>query len=234
MVSFAEDDFDDFKVFLKQTNIVSEEWMRANLDRLKTLHIITLSFIIWDHHFRNNSPHQKFFLKEARSDCIHSILTVLIGCKKAANLLLRGIIENVLRHLYYFDHPIEFTFITQDEEYISFKDLVAYLRKHPSFRGLIEKCECLEMLQQTYKTTSKFIHAQGLRFMQLSRALKDIKFDQRFFEWYIKKLKVVASNLNLLLVLFHFEDFRSMNPEFKKVVLKILSRKNKKLLSEVG
>jgi hypothetical protein len=234
MNDFAEVDFEDFKAFLLDKNITSEQWLVDNLNELRKLHTITLSLIIWDHTFRSRSPHQKYFLKETRSDCIHSLFAVFTGCRKAANLLLRGVIENVLRHLYYFDHPIEFQLIGQNDEYLQLKDLMQYIRKHPALYKTVEETACvLDELEQTYKMASKFVHAQNLRFMQLSKALSEIAFDQRFFEWYVRKFGRVASHLNLLLILLHYEDFKAMNRDYKKVILKTMSKSNKKALSKL-
>jgi hypothetical protein len=68
--------------------------------------------------------------------------------------------------------------------------------------------------------------------MQLSRALEEVKFDQKFFDWYVKKLVNIASNLNLLLVLVHSEEFKAMRHDFKRTIMSSISKKNKKLLSK--
>jgi hypothetical protein len=98
---------------------------------------------------------------------MNSVFAVFTGCKKAANVLLRGMIENTLRHIHYFDHSIEFQMLMLDEEHMPFRELLQYSRKHPALSKAIREAACLEDLEQTYKTSSKFIHAQSLKFMQL-------------------------------------------------------------------
>jgi len=232
MANFADTDFEDFKLFLLKKKMTSDEWLTGNLDKLRLFHTITLSFVIWDHCLRRKAPNQKYFMKETRSDCINSVFAVFTGCRKAANVLLRGMIENTLRHIYYFDHPIEFQMLMLDEEHMPFRELLQYSRKHPALSKAIREAACLEDLEQTYKTSSKFVHAQSLKFMQLSRALEEVEFDQKFFDWYVKKLGNIASNLNLLLVLAHSEEFRGMSPDFKRTIMKTMRKKNKKLLSK--
>jgi len=115
---------------------------------------------------------------------------------------------------------------------MSFRELLQYSRKHPALSNIVREATCLEDLEQTYKTSSKFVHSQSLKFMQLSKALEEVKFNQRFFDWYVKKLVNIASNLNLLLVLMHSEEFRAMSPDFRRAIVKTLNKKNKKMLSK--
>lgn len=233
MADPVETDFEDLKTFLMKIRIISSKWLKQNSSRFKVFHKLTFPFLIWDHCLTHKEPYRRYFVREARSDSIHAVLTVLIGCRKSASLLLRGLIEDILRHIYYFDHPVEFNLLSKYKEYVPFRDLITYVKKHPKLSRLLEKTDCLARLQQVYETTSKYVHAKSEKFMQLSKALDEIKFDQTYFDWHIEQLKLVASDLNLLLVIHEFEEFRVVKGEYRKAILETMSRANKKLLSEI-
>jgi hypothetical protein len=233
MTSFVESDFENMKSFLKKKGIISEEWLKDNQDKLATFHELVSSFVVWNHHLRKKEEHQRYFIGETRSDSINIILAVLSGSKKAVNLLLRGIIENTLNHIYYFDHPIEFQLISINDEYLTFKELISYVKKHPLMAGCLEGTQVLSRLEQGHKTTSKFVHSQSPQFMQNFQSLCEIKFDPRFFDWAVKKFKSVTSDLNILLVLLHYEDFKTMHRDYRKLVMKVITRENKKILSTI-
>ena len=232
MSSLADTDFKDFRSFLLKKQMASNDWLNSNLKKLRAFHGTALSFAIWDHCLRTKAPNQTYFMKETRSDCINSVFAVFTGSRKAANALLRGIIESILRHIYYVDHPIEFQVLMQDEEYMQFRELLQYARKHPILSKTIREGTCLQDLERTYKTSSKYVHAHSLKFMQLSKALEEVEFNQRFFDWYVKKLVNVASNLNLLLILIHHEEFSTMSRDFRRAIMRTISKKNKKILSK--
>jgi hypothetical protein len=236
MACLVDQDFEEMKNYLKRRAIIDDEWLDRNQSNLILLHNLVMTFLIWDHNFRKKDDNQRYFIGEVRSDCINGILAVLTGSKKSVNLILRGMVESTLNHFYYFDHPIEYEMLqsgNSNDDYLTFKELTNYIRKHPLMAICLKDTQVLERLDKCYKATSKFVHAQSPKFMQLSKALSEVSFDPIFFEWYVKKFQEVTSDLNVLLVLFHYEDFRAMQRDYRKLIMSQLTKENKVILAKI-
>src|SRR6516162_9617083 len=101
-------DFSDVIVFFKECGILSDAPSQEILAIARAIHENTYSLILWRFRLRNLPEHARVFIEEIASDALQILPQVLMGYSKTAKLLIRGIAENTLRHLYFADHPIEF------------------------------------------------------------------------------------------------------------------------------
>jgi hypothetical protein len=229
MPRFIESDFDLLRKHLIANKLVTEEWLAKNLSSLRIIHKIVYSFLVWDSCIRKRNNCGKVFLHELRSDAIQSIPIVLGGYKKATALLLRGLVENTLRYIYYSNHPVEYTWLNSGH-YMQIKDLIDYAKKDPRFSSSERARESLDELWSTYTDISKYVHAQATKHMELVRAMEEIRFDHTFFKWYLQKLKKFGSLANLLLIMFNHDRYASFDPEFKRLLVRTVNKGDRHLV----
>src|SRR5437867_1342966 len=94
--------------FLRHANLISASPTQELLVCVKRLHRATYSLILWRFRLRGIPPHGRPFIEEIASDALQILPHALAGYIKTTHLLIRGIIENTLRYLYFCDHPVEF------------------------------------------------------------------------------------------------------------------------------
>jgi len=225
-------DFNDLIKFLLTNRLITKEWLKKNLNKIKEIHRIIYSFFIWDYHLSDIDECGRFFIHELRSDSVQTMPLVLMGYNKAVALLLRGIVENALKHIYYLDHPIEFQWLTMGTHFLSLDDLTNYVKKYPRLSVIINHTNVLQEIKQIYSETSKYVHAQSIKYMQLVLSLKDIHYDEKFFNWYVIQLRKIGRIINLLMATIHFNKFKLFELTFKKIILKSIKKEYRKLIFE--
>lgn len=232
MPDFAAIDLQAMKDYLIKDLKIEEGIVKNISAELKESHQIVFSFLIWDHYFEGVQSNRKVFIAELRSDSVQSIPLSLLGYKKPVALLLRGILENLLRHIYYYDHPIEFTLL-ETGHHVTVKDLLIYAKLHPKFAGNKRLIHALTEIDQLYSEISKQVHAQSLDHMQLTKALEELKFDNNFFNWYYKQLKYISALANLLLAVFHSE-YDTFDADFKRLIIRRIKKGDRCIVWQSG
>lgn len=197
----------------------------------KRAHKSVYSLCLWSHEFSSAPIHQKVFLDELRSDILQSFPMALLGFKKPAALLLRSAIEDLLRHIYYFDHEIEFERLEKSpSSYERMNDLWQYAKKHPRLEKLFEKSKAIDLLENNYAVFSRFVHSTSICHMNLTKSLSEIGFDAEFFEDFGKKVLNLARNIHFVLFSFYRKSLVSFNPAWESFLLDILLKRHKELL----
>jgi hypothetical protein len=130
----VEADFSSVLGLLRERRIVSSN-PPAELQRLaRQIHGHTYSLILWRFRLSGLSTHGKAFIEEIASDALQVLPQILMGYSKTAKLLIRGIIENALRHVYFYDHPIEFERMNREKKwFLTIEQLCEYVKLHPIF-----------------------------------------------------------------------------------------------------
>lgn len=103
---------------------------------------------------------QGFFV-EAQADGLTSLVLILTGAPRSALKSLRSLIENVIRSIYYADHPIEYRQWEDDNHRPTFKSLFDYLDAHPDLQGLNEKLQPQKTLHSNWKMLSQAVHSSA-------------------------------------------------------------------------
>jgi hypothetical protein len=230
MPDFIESDFKDLKNYLLKKSLVNNVWINENEKTLWKMHRIIYSFIIWDYHL----PHDgsgRIFISELVSDSIQTIVLCLNGYTKSVALLLRGIIENILRYIYYYDHPIEFTWL-ESGHFLQIDALINYTKKHPKFNEIPRMLDVLSEIKGQHKTISRYVHAQAVEHMQLTKSIEEINFKHDFFEWYINQLISLGSNVNLILSIFNREEFDNFIKNYQSLIVRRIEANDRKIVWE--
>jgi len=181
------------------------------------------SFCLWPHEFEKSPLHQRIFLEELRSDVLQSFYMALTGFKKPVALLLRCAIEDALRHIFFYDHQVEFERMERTPSYyVNINELWSYIKKHPRLEELMDSTDSLNFLENYYAIFSRFVHSTTTAHMNLTKTLDQIQFDKEFFEQYSKQIINLAQNLHFILFYFYRKTLGHFDPPWKSFVLSMI------------
>jgi len=226
-------DREELEAFFKERSICSNSQIAEIGATFKRAHKVIYGLCVWSNEFVRSPIHQRVFLEELRSDVLQSIHMSLIGFKKPVALLLRSAIEDLLRHIYYYDHPIEFEKLEKKpSSYTRMNQLWKYAKEHPRLEELFAESKAIELLENEYAVFSRSVHSSSASHMNLTKSLSEIGFDQGFFEGYGRKVSVLARNINFVLFAFYQKTLESFNPPWERFLLDMISEGYRRLLSK--
>ena len=224
-------DFKDVAKFLKIRKILPNNVPIDQLTIAKKMHVCSYSLILWRFLLQEVPDHGMVFINEIASDALQVLPQALFGYRKTVDLLIRGIIENLIRHIYFIHHPIEFKRANLEKKwYITNELLFEYLRNHPEFIAYEKKFDAINRLKTLYDVLSGDIHGRKVNSLEMHNALKEIKFNQNEFYRLYKSMKICCESSNFLLLLFHADAIRGFPEEPKSIIKKTISRKERRIL----
>ncbi len=227
----CEIDFNEVIGYLKSKKIISQTPPSRLLATAKKIHKSTYSLILWRFLITSLPENGKVFLDEIASDAIQILPQALMGYQKTIDLLSRGIIENVTRHIYYCDHPVEFEITNREKKwYPSLEQLFEYLKRHPSFIKTEKKFDAINRLRTFYDNLSANIHGRKVSNLEMKKALNDIKFVQAKFDEQKNALEKCTEASNFLLVKYHHDLVGNFHPEFRRLILHTIAPKARRVL----
>lgn len=213
-------DFDEVISYINSKKIIEESQLKKQIGSIKVMHKSMYSLILWRFLLKKLPQHAKYFLDEIASDSLQILPQALMGYRKPVDLMIRGIIENILRYIYFFHHPIEFQISnTEVRWFIKIDDLFNYTKNHPVFVKVQKKFDAISRLRTLYDELSSFVHGRRVIHLEMRRALKDVTFNQSVFESQVKKMKYCAESTNFLLLNFHKDRVNRFQTEFKNIIL---------------
>jgi len=224
--AFVSKDYEDFRFYLERHNLFPKTWNKKLENNLKRMHRVVYSFALWDFSFSKRDEHKKSFIREIRSESVQIIPLLLLGYVKPVKFLERSIIENTLRQIYFYDHPVEYQFLKNKEKYfIKIKELIDYAKDHPKLEGKIEEFKIIPKLYDRYAKLSQHVHSRASVGMELKKSLAKIKFDEDYFIAYGKEFYNCGENINLLLSIFHKDIFDKIENSFDNFISSSIFRK---------
>ncbi len=225
-------DFDGVLEFFKTRGIIPLTPTTELIAGARRLHRATYSFILWRFRLRNLPEHGRVFIEEIASDALQVLPQALMGYGKTTKLLSRGVIENTLRHLYFFDHPIEFIRMNREKKYyLSIEDLLGYLRTHPAFIETEPKFDAISRLGTLYSELSAGVHGRTVRDLEMRVALDKISFNSQAFTHEVKLVEKCAEVANFLIATFHRAQVRAFQAEDRQIILHTISRRGRQVWS---
>lgn len=230
MANILDKDSDNLIKLLEKKKILKED----DVECIKSIHEISYSLALWSYIHKDSTNTSKYYLDEIRSDCVQAIPLLLMGYKKPTSLLIRGIIENSLKHIYFYHHPIELQrLLTEDKYYISMENYYDYLHHHPTFAEEIDKYDFLHKLRETYREYSLLVHGKKLNSLQLYKSITQINFDRTFLLKYHTDFKKIGEIINFMFVLFYKHDLDNYRRDYKDIILNNMSPRQKKLFHKI-
>jgi hypothetical protein len=221
--------------FLQARGLIPASPAAGMLSSLRKLHAATHGLILWRFCIRGLRPHAAVFLDEVASDALQIIPQALGGYRKPTVLLIRSAVENVVRHLFFSDHPVEFERANSARKwYPQVSELFDYLARHPIFEPLEPRFDGVKRLRRVYDDLSAEIHGRTVRHMETRRALAEIRFDQAVFEAQVAHVLRAAEATNFLLLSFHQARVRRLPADMRTILLGPISRKGRRVLAGVA
>jgi hypothetical protein len=193
------------------------------LENAKRIHRATFSLILWRFRLKAIPPHGKVFIEEIASDALQILPQVLMGYGKTAKLLIRGIIENTLRHLYFSDHPIEFERMNREQKwYVRLEDLFDYAKIHPSFLRTESKFDAINRLASLHSELSAGVHGRQVQDLEMRLALRKIVYSQAEATKQTQLMERCAQSANFVLAVFHQERLAHFQAEDRRIIFQTI------------
>lgn len=227
MSSILEKDSNQLIQLLEKNKLLEKD----DVGVIQKIHKVSYSLTLWGYIHKDSKNKSKYFLEEIRSDCVQAIPLILMGYKKSTSLLLRGVIENSLKYIYFYDHPIElYHYFNDEKNYIPMEDLYKYVYNHPIYIDRIEKFDFTNILRKMYREYSFVVHGKNMDSLQLYKSITEITFDKSFLLKCHGELKTLGSILNYMFALFYWEEFGTYKKEYKDIIFDNIEPKQKKIL----
>jgi hypothetical protein len=216
-------DFTSVVTFLTDQGIIPAAAPVKLLENARRIHRATFSLISWRFHLKHIPTHGKVFLEEIASDALQILPQMLMGYGKTAKVLIRGIVENTLRHLYFSDHPIEFERMNREQRwYVKMEDLFDYAKIHPAFLRTESKFDAISRLASLHSDLSAGVHGRQVQDLEMRVALKKIVYSQSDANKQTQLVERCTQSANFVLAVFHQERLAHFQPEDRRIILQTI------------
>jgi hypothetical protein len=227
-------DFKGVREFFSSKGLLPDSPSSELLAGTKGIHRATYSLILWRFRLKGLKECGKVFVEELASDALQILPQALMGYRKAAKLLNRGVIENTLRHIYFADHPVEFERMHRDKRwYVSVAELKEYTLAHPLFSETEPRFDAVNRLSRLYSELSEGVHGSRVNDLELRIALKKIAWEENAFKNQVKLVQQSAESANFLLAVFHREQFSKFQLEDRRIILRSMPKQARQALTEI-
>lgn len=191
----------------------------------KKIHFCTYSLSLWKFRLKPHVSHASPFLEEIASDAIQILPQIMMGFRKPARLLARGVLENLLRYLYFVDHPIEFARMNAEGKwYLTIKELFEYAKVHPVFQRAEKEFDAINRAQTLYDELSSVIHGRRVSDLEMRAALQKIVYSTAMASQEVNLIRRCAEATNFLLAVQHRNKMQSFPLRDRQIILHTLPK----------
>lgn len=187
----------------------------------KKIHACTYSLILWRFRLRVAPACAMPFAEEIASDALQVLPQILMGYSKTAKLLIRGIIENTLRFIYFYDHPVEFRIMNAEAKwYVGVDKLFDYMRTHPDFKQTEPRFDAINRAQSVYDELSAGVHGRRVIDLETRNALKQITYESVGAAQGAELIRKCCEASNFLLAIRNRAEMRAFSIEERRIILR--------------
>jgi hypothetical protein len=216
----VSDDFSQVLQLLKARGLVPARPSAEMVSTARAIHAGTYSLILWRFRLRGLPDHARVFIEEIASDALQILPQVMSGFNKTTKLLIRGILENILRHIYFSDHPIEFERMNREKKwFMTIEQLCEYAKVHPIFLRTEQKFDAIGQISSLYSQLSAGVHGRTVRDLEMRIALQKIVYEQGVAAEHAESLRKCVEAANFVLGMFHREKVRAFQAEDRRIIL---------------
>lgn len=227
------DDFREVVEYLKTVRLIHDAPDPEVIDVAKRIHAATFALLLWKFRLKKLPSHGKPFVEEIASDALQILPQVMLGFSKTTKLLMRGIIENTLRYVYFLDHPVEFVVMNRDKKwYLEIKDLIEYAKKHPDYIISEQKFDAIGRMTALYSELSGGVHGRKVSDLEMRAALSHLAFDKTAAAKEAAALERVVEACNFMLAIFHREQLRRFSEADRRIILQSMSKKAREVYGD--
>jgi hypothetical protein len=216
-------DFSDVLAYLKELGLVPRAPGASLFDSARKIHRATYSLILWRFRLTGLPQHSRVFIEEIASDALQVLPQTLMGYNKATKFLIRGIVENVLRHVYFHDHPIEFGRMNRDAKwYLTMEKLFEYPLIHPLFIATEPRFDAINRLSSLYSELSAGVHGRKVKDLEMRRALNRIAYSEPETRRVTDLIERCAEAANFMLAMFHRGQLMYFQSDDRRIILRTI------------
>ena len=217
-------DFSEVLTFLTDREIIPTNPPGELIEIAKRIHKATYSLILWRFRLIRLPESGQPFIEEIASDALQVLPQILMGYSKTTKLLTRGIIENTLRYVYFYDHPVEFARMNRDTKwYLTMESLFDYAKIHPVFLESEPRFDAINRLSTLYSELSAGVHGRTVNDLEMRLALSRIKYLAGTAKKETALIEKCAEAANFVLAMFHREKMRTFQSEDKRIILRTMN-----------
>jgi hypothetical protein len=230
-----DQDYDSVMSYLRERGALPDPLTSSVSRQAARLHAATYSLALWRFRLRGMRALVRAYVDEIYSDAIQVLPLALLGYRKPVALLLRGVLENVLRHVYYADHPVEHEWAQAApgsyETVAFYRD---YMKRLISSRrtGTRGRFDATSETQALYDLLSAQVHGRRVVDLEMRRALRDVRFEAGWFRTFAETTRRCAQVANFVLLAYHGD--RRLDAQTRRVLLDTLSQSARRTLREVA
>jgi hypothetical protein len=226
-------DFDDVLGFLVQKLGLPAKALPEMTDTARRIHASTYSLIMWKFRLGKMPDRGRIYIEEIASDALQILPQIMSGFSKTAKLLMRGIIENTLRHIYFYDHPVEFTRINKvGKWHVTVSNMFEFLSAHPEFVLTEANFDALAKLSALYAELSAGIHGRSVSDLETRAALQSIVYDPVKSQEDTELLAKCTASVNFLIAIFHHDEVSAFTPRDRSLILRTMPSKARQVWKE--
>lgn len=227
------EDFANVLALLQSRGIVPKKPATNLVNNARRIHSITYGLILWRFRLRNLPEHSKVFIEEVASDALQILPQIMMGYGKTAKLLVRGVLENTLRHIYFSDHPIEFQRMNRDKKWFQTIEFMCdYAKAHPLLWKVEPKFDAVNQISSIYSELSAGVHGRSVHDLETRAALQRIVYDEQSAAKETDLLARSAAAVNFSLATFHREKVRAMQTDDRRIILRSMPARARQVWAE--
>lgn len=227
-------DFQDVLSHIKRDLNLVSSFTSEEMDIFKRIHSRTYAILLTQKKLKENR-HGCIFIDEILSDAIQILPLLLRGYNKVATYLLRDILENCLKYVYYYDHKIELSWLESGEKYIfTIDEFIQYLERHPMTSNHVIRLKLKDKIKTLYSNLSKVIHSSSSKHMQLVKYLEAVKYDHACCQEYFSIFEKVTDIVVTIIILFNCERFNRLPVDERRLVLNAIGKEYKKYIQALS
>ena len=232
----------DLPRILRTVHESQEKWREDNWSKTLNKHKGEIESLLenielfdnWQNVLQNEIS-AKLLIPEIFSDAWISIHLSCYGLYRYANMCLRSELENVLRLIYFSNHPIEFNWWKSDNDWYreSAKATDVWGSGYNYFSNLenIKRFdrECTETkrlftgkgnISKIHKKLSKYIHGSAGYFQTRTNEFSPKYKKEEFCRWFVTCKKILSYS-HILLVLGFLDKFKEITRQDRKKILEL-------------
>jgi hypothetical protein len=222
-IQVIADDLSELLEYFKGRGLLPRNPGPAQLEIIKRIHRATYSLILWRFRLNGLPQHSSVFIEEIASDALQVLPQILGGYGKTTKLLIRGIVENLLRHTYFHDHPVEFERMNRDVKwYIQMDKLFEYQLLHPLFMATERQFDAINRLSTLYSDLSAGVHGRTVRDLEMHTALNRISYTDGDARTVAELVERCAEATNFALAMFHRDQILRFTADDRRIILRTM------------
>ena len=219
--------------YYKKLKLNEGNFSADNTALFRRVHGFAFSLGLWLSKVEEDKNPANIYLYEIRSDAIQLLPAIVLGNRRSLRLYERAHIEDILRYIFYHDHPIEHQLLQlEPKSYANLDVLFSWVKRHPLFRSDLGSLEpCLDFLHSTYAELSRSVHTTTNNELELSSAVTLLHSPIEAATLELVKLQTIFESVTFLLSRFQKEIYLRFDLNERALVSQFLSKSQKKVLA---